>query len=446
MNVAISTQNNFHITGIAFPRDFSILADTVDITTGTPFSIGGHHTPDSYTVGAIVAGGIPLHGLTLFTDTHLPKFQYTLIPPSPTTPPSIPPTPPNPIVVNPAKTWETAIAQTLQTNVSITEVETLEGESAIAISWEDVMLWLPSLTEVATTPTVTLLANAEVTTTEAIAQIEQTENNFTQAYLQAYPELEEREPIRYETIRDSLEQIHAQTGQEAAILYAWWDVEGLRLGVVRRDRSPVVQVVRVDREKVEAEVQQLFNALKNQQPINNETLSNWLINPIFQDIEGVDTILFSLDDGLRSIPIAALAYNEKYLIQKYTVASIPSVALTKLSQIDLNNAEVLAMGSTKTARGQSEPLQFVDNELSAIAQYREGEFYLDAKFTSDKIDNNTAPILHLAAHGTQDFLMLYQKNLKIEEFAKLTSRGDKQAEKRVENGTWQTSPKRIELS
>ncbi|MBP0020264.1 MAG: CHAT domain-containing protein, partial [Cyanobacteria bacterium SBLK] len=415
-SVSITTRGNLAIQGIASPGNYSIKAETVSIATGTPLSIANSGIPQSFTTGAIVAGGNHIQNLTLSTDTTLLGLQYIRIPPS-TSP--TPASAPNPSSITPAANLETAIAQALDLSLKTATVETPEGE-AIAYSWGPYALWVRATTN-NQQPTAPLTEDAtpQLTMTEAISQIEATENRFTQTYLHAYPELEEREPIRYAAIRESLEQIHVTTGQNAAILYVWWDVEGLRLGVVRRDRPPIVEVVEVAQDSVKTEVKRLFDSIRNLQDVDSTNLSDLIISPVSQYLEGVDTIIFSLDEGLRKTPIAALIKNRKYLIETHAVTLIPSVALTRILHDNLDDAKVLAMGTT-TTKNLSTVLQFVDDEIESISRYRDGEFYLDEQFTSDKIDNNTAPILHLAVHGSQDILELYDKNLKIEEFSKMT--------------------------
>ncbi|MBP0016686.1 MAG: CHAT domain-containing protein [Cyanobacteria bacterium SBLK] len=414
-NVSIATQNSFTITGMMWigGLEGSILADTVEISTGTPLNFDSLVAGESSIALSIVAGNETIYySAPLTTDIALPYFQYTYIPP--TLPILLPPPTPTPalapIAITAAPTWAEAIAQTLERPLAIAEVPEAE---AIAYSWGDFTLWLP----IPRPSTVT--RHPSPMTDDAIASIEQIENHFTQQFVKAYPELEERQPIRYTTIRESLEQIHAQTGQEAALLYAWWDVEGLRLGVVRRDRPPVVKTLRMARADVQAEAKRLYETVKNRQPFDSKKLSEWIVSPIAPELKGVDTILTAFDEGLKNIPISLLLNDNEFLIKRFNLATIPSVALMGISS-NLKNEKILALGVSEFS--YTNPLQFVPLELEKIALYREGNFFLDQDSTVKKIIDYPAPILHLATHASAKIIILHDRIVTIEEFKELTAR------------------------
>ncbi|MBP0017958.1 MAG: CHAT domain-containing protein [Cyanobacteria bacterium SBLK] len=416
--VDIATQGNLAIQGIASPGDYSIQAETVSITTGTPLSIANSGIPQSFTTSAIVANGNPIQNVTLANDTTLPGLQYTRIPLTPPIPSTPTPTP-NPIAITPAANLETAIAQALEQPLTTATVETPEGE-AIAHTWGPYTLWRPQTAPSPSLAPLTEDTTPQLTTTEAIAQIEATENRFTQQFLEAYPELEEREPIRYGAIRDSLDQIHAQTGQEAALLYVWWDVEGLRLGVVRRDRPPVVEAVTVESYRVKGLAIALFDAIKNRQPYEtlSQKLSGLILDPIAEELAGIDTLIFSFDEELRNISPATLSLKNIPLIDKLNTTLIPSIGLLKIPLHSLKNAKILAMGAEEFENKNIEPIRFVREELEAIFEYREGRKYFNENFTTDNL--YPAPIVHLATHSNNSSIDFYDRNIGIEEFRELT--------------------------
>jgi CHAT domain-containing protein len=55
-------------------------------------------------------------------------------------------------------------------------------------------------------------------------------------------------------------------------------------------------------------------------------LYQWLIAPIAADLEtrGIDNLVFLMDTGLRSLPIAALHSGQGFLIEKYSIGVMPS--------------------------------------------------------------------------------------------------------------------------
>jgi CHAT domain-containing protein len=59
---------------------------------------------------------------------------------------------------------------------------------------------------------------------------------------------------------------------------------------------------------------------------------------------GINSIVFIPDEGLRSLPLAALHDGEKFLVETYSVALMPSFSLTNTDPVDIQQAQVLAMG------------------------------------------------------------------------------------------------------
>lgn len=61
-----------------------------------------------------------------------------------------------------------------------------------------------------------------------------------------------------------------------------------------------------------------------------QAVYNWFIRPFAEDLERaqIKTLIFVQDGILRSIPMAALHDGKKFLIQKYAIATTPSLSLT----------------------------------------------------------------------------------------------------------------------
>ena len=97
-----------------------------------------------------------------------------------------------------------------------------------------------------------------------------------------------------------------------------------------------------------------------------QELYDWLIAPFAAELEAaeVDTLLFSMDGSLRSLPVAALHDGEQYLVEKFALGLIPSLNLTDISYRPLQNESVLAMGASQFEA--LPPLPGVPLELSAI--------------------------------------------------------------------------------
>jgi CHAT domain-containing protein len=130
----------------------------------------------------------------------------------------------------------------------------------------------------------------------------------------------------------------------------------------------------------------------------------WIIQPLAKELEAnkIDNLVFVLDDGLRTFPLAALYDGKQFLIEKYSIAIVPSFGLTDISLANRKNAQVIAMGASQFA--EQEPLPAVPTELQTVVKETgEGEIFLNRDFTVENfIDRNKEKqfgIIHLATHG-----------------------------------------------
>jgi CHAT domain-containing protein len=135
-----------------------------------------------------------------------------------------------------------------------------------------------------------------------------------------------------------------------------------------------------------------------------QQLYQWIIAPIEDQLKanGIDILVFTMDTGIRSLPISALHDGQKFLIEKYAVAIIPSFGLTHIGYVDVRNNSILAMGASQF-RNQI-PLPAVPIELETVVEKpRQGERFLNENFTINnfKVQNEREPfaIIHLGTHA-----------------------------------------------
>lgn len=136
---------------------------------------------------------------------------------------------------------------------------------------------------------------------------------------------------------------------------------------------------------------------------------DWLIRPFETDLEreGIETLVFVQDGILRSIPMSALYDGEGFLIQKYAIATTPSLSLTDPNSSNREQLRALALGLSKSATvGNREfiPLPFVRQEIDRVREQLPGSKpLLDEEFTRDSLQQelreNDYPVLHIATHG-----------------------------------------------
>jgi CHAT domain-containing protein len=145
----------------------------------------------------------------------------------------------------------------------------------------------------------------------------------------------------------------------------------LSLVLVAPDRPPIAKLIELDDRQLHRTIRLFLNRLNtyhnNDYLADAQQLYQWLVQPIASELEqlGADTLIFSLDAGLRRIPLAALHDGQQFLVEKYSLGYIPSLSLTDTHYQPLHNAQVLAMGASEFPSGQ-EPLPAVPLELSTI--------------------------------------------------------------------------------
>ncbi|NET50337.1 MAG: CHAT domain-containing protein [Merismopedia sp. SIO2A8] len=215
--------------------------------------------------------------------------------------------------------------------------------------------------------------------------------------------------------------------------------------------------VPVSRDRVEAATELLRDSLD--QPNDSRFLApaqqlyDWLIRPIEAQLDTaqVKTLVFVMDDVLRSIPVAALHDGHRYLIEHpYGIALTPGLQLLEpLSSQSGSSQSLLLAGLTEGHSGFS-PLPNVRDELHQIQsifpktttlldsdQSHENQHLspeplgirIDGEFTrenfSEMMRDRAFPVVHLATHGqfssqvNNTFVLTKDGQLSIEELKAL---------------------------
>lgn len=155
-----------------------------------------------------------------------------------------------------------------------------------------------------------------------------------------------------------------------------------------------------------------------------QQLYNWLIEPslpllIDKDIE---TLIIVPGGALRTVPMAALHDGDQFLIEKYAVATTPSIALTETGTGD--GVQNLLIGGLTEGRQGFIPLPSVGLEIDAITslmtentQMKDETFLLQT--VEEELANSKFSIAHFATHGqfsgdyTQSFILTYDDRLTL---------------------------------
>ena len=157
-----------------------------------------------------------------------------------------------------------------------------------------------------------------------------------------------------------------------------------------------------------------------------QQLYQWLIEPLEADLKTaeIDNLVFKLDEGLRTLPLAALHNKEQFLIEQYSLGIIPSIGLTDSGYTSLTDATVLAMGASEFQ--QLKPLPAVPLELQEITRQWPTRTFLNNTFTRQNLiqqqAQTPAQIVHLATHaefnaGTvnNSYIQLWDEKLRLSE-------------------------------
>jgi CHAT domain-containing protein len=188
----------------------------------------------------------------------------------------------------------------------------------------------------------------------------------------------------------------------------------------------------VDSQTLRQEINQFRRGLESYfDPYNfqqGQKIYNWLIRPFAQDLERsqIKTLVFVQDGILRSVPMAALHDGKQFLIEKYAIATTPSLTLTEPKADERQKVRALILGITKSANidGETFPaLAAVKNEVSAIAKLiPENQELLNNQFTryrlQQALNENVYSIVHIATHGEfgsvpQDTFLVTGNNKKL---------------------------------
>ncbi|MFM7407705.1 MAG: CHAT domain-containing protein [Cuspidothrix sp.] len=277
------------------------------------------------------------------------------------------------------------------------------------------------------------------------------EKKFTNDFQQYLSTPEEAKIISVNETKQILTKITDSTGVKPALIYVSFapitttnissqiiksDSDNLELIVVTNTGEPIRRTINVTRSQVLEVARKFKNTVTNISEPNSykqpgKQMYDWLIKPLESEFQGknIDNLVFIMDEGLRSLPIAAIYDGEKHIIEKYSVGLMPSLSLTDTKYVDIKKAQVLGMGASKFTN--QNPLPAVPVELSTItSQLWTGKSFLNEGFTLKNLQNqrkeNPYGIIHLATHGEfknglpgNSYIQLWDTQLQLDQLRKL---------------------------
>ncbi len=137
-------------------------------------------------------------------------------------------------------------------------------------------------------------------------------------------------------------------------------------------------------------------------------LYRYLIRPLEKELESrnIKTLVISPDGELRTVPFAVLYDGEKYLAEKYALATVPALSLTDTSARKETHSGVLLAGLSQETVLDGEtfpPLPNVRTETEGIREIAGGKPLLDENFTRKNIGSelrqNSYSAVNFSTHG-----------------------------------------------
>ncbi len=295
------------------------------------------------------------------------------------------------------------------------------------------------------------------------------DDSFSRDYT-TYFGLNQAEGITLGEARNILRQAETLTGIKSAIIYAVFvpdtitpvpasdrnlarDDSGMAQSSLLRSRNhsnrdrlevllitaegkPIRQSLNITRAEVISMANQFRSTVTNVKSRRDylapaQKMYQWLLAPLEQNLQqrGIKHLNYIMDNGLRTIPLAALHDGKDFIVQRYSVGLMPSLTLTDTNYEDVRNLEVLAMGADQFP--DLSPLPAVPLELSTIAgQLWPGKSFLNEAFTLKNLQSARAStpfgIIHLATHAefqpgqsSNSYIQLWDSKLRLDQLRQL---------------------------
>jgi CHAT domain-containing protein/tetratricopeptide (TPR) repeat protein len=232
-----------------------------------------------------------------------------------------------------------------------------------------------------------------------------------------------------------LQNIEADLGSDTAAVYT----------LVLDDRVDMIVItpatkhpheISIKRDDLRGDVFSFVNALAHHASSDSvlaksQALYKELIAPVDEDLRGANahTVLWSLDDVLRYLPISALYDGKQFLVERYQNIVITTASIGNLEdQPHIANWRGVAMGVSKNYFNLGE-LKAVPSELDSVVSESDlpashgpvpGTILLDDSFTQKQMEaalDRHSPLIHVASHfifqagdDTKSYLLLGGKD------------------------------------
>ncbi|MEG4634686.1 CHAT domain-containing protein, partial [Microcoleus sp. AR_TQ3_B6] len=218
-----------------------------------------------------------------------------------------------------------------------------------------------------------------------------------------------------------------QDSDELELIVIVPDIAPVRYRIAGTSRGEIIEAI----EKFHAEVTNpVKRNTKSYLPVAQQ-LYQWIVAPLEAQLQaqGIQNLSFISDMGLRSIPMAALHDGKGFLIERYSVGSMPTLSLTDTGPANFKNTQVLAMGASQFV--DMSPLPAVETEVATITpQQWPGKSFLNEAFTLANLKSQPQQqsygTIHLATHAqfrpgepSESFIQLWDTKLRLDQLRQM---------------------------
>ena len=163
-----------------------------------------------------------------------------------------------------------------------------------------------------------------------------------------------------------------------------------------------------------------------------QQLYGWLVAPVIEQLQfrKITNLVFLMDSGLRSLPVAALYNGQNFLVEDYSIGLMPSLSLTDTRFQKIQDSKLLGLGISESTDGQA-PLPAVPVEVSTLVnQLWSGRSYLNETATLEALKSARQQqpygIIHLATHANfqpgiigNSYIQLWNERLHLDQVRQL---------------------------
>jgi CHAT domain-containing protein len=270
--------------------------------------------------------------------------------------------------------------------------------------------------------------------------------------------------INLEKAQIILQDILSNTGVKPAIIYTVFSPPNLAVLDIAKDRNnvseqalnnfqlelimvtptgaPIRKAIPITREKLLELAQQFREELTKGRDTQlflptAQQLHKLLIDPLIADLktQKIQNLVFIMDGGLRSLPVAALHDGKQFLVESYSVGLMPSLSLTDTRYVDVRKTQLLAMGAEKTPNQKSLlaapiELETISTKIWQGKSFKDNQILKDNQFTVSNLvtqrEKQPFAIVHLATHGkfksgapSNSYIQFANERLELDRFREL---------------------------